>query len=130
MRTHHRRYLRDFVLAMTAYVCVLITSIWTLRHVDSNALRAALALAPAVPVVAVARAILHFVHASDELDQKILLEAFSLAALALTLGSFSLGLLVTAQVVSIGAGTALLWILPTYCFLYGMFVALARWRYR
>ncbi|MGY0560540.1 hypothetical protein [Luteimonas sp. A478] len=121
--------MREFIPAMTAYVVVLMLSMWALHHVESTLARALLALAPALPVVAAARAVLRFVRDSDELDQRILLEAFSLAALVLTLGSFSLGLLVMAGVVPMRADLALIWILPTFCGLYGLFACLARRRY-
>lgn len=129
MRPVGRRYMHEFVPAMAAYVVVLFLSIWALRHVEATALRVLLALAPAVPVAAAARAVLRFVRGSDELDRKILLEAFALAALVLTLGSFSLGLLVMADVIPMRADMALLWILPVYCLLYGAFAAIARRRY-
>jgi len=129
MRPVGRRYMHEFVPAMAAYVVVLFLSTWALRHVEATALRVLLALAPAVPVAAAARAVLRFVRGSDELDRKILLEAFALAALVLTLGSFSLGLLVMADVIPMRADMALLWILPVYCLLYGAFAAIARRRY-
>lgn len=130
MRHVSRRYLREFLPAMAAYVAVLFLSTWALRHVDATALRVLLALAPVVPMALAGRAALRFVRDSDELDRKILLEAFALAALVLTLGTFSLGLLTIAKVVSVQAGTALVWILPAYCVLYGLFASLARRRYR
>ena len=126
----HRRYLREFLPAMAAYVVVLMLSIWALIHVEATALRVLLALAPVVPVALAGRAILRFVRDCDELQQKILLEAFALAALALTLGSFSLGLLVSARVLPMRADMALIMVLPTYCLLYGLFACLARRRYR
>src|SRR5690606_1496527 len=129
MRPVGRRYMHEFVPAMAAYLVVLFLSPWALRHVEATALRVLLALAPAVPVAAAARAVLRFVRGSDELDRQILLEAFALAALVLTLGSFSLGLLVMADVIPMRADMALLWILPVYCLLYGAFAAIARRRY-
>ena len=65
-----------------------------------------------------------------ELDRKILLEAFSLAALVITFGTFSLGLLAAAGVLAIRGDHALIWILPVYCGLYGLFACIARRRYR
>ena len=46
----HRRYLREFLPAMAAYVVVLLLSIWGLRHADATTLRVLLALSPVVPV--------------------------------------------------------------------------------
>ena len=129
MRPVARRYMKEFLPAMAAYVVVLMLSVWALRQVEATALRILLALAPAIPVAAAARAIVRFVRGSDELDRSILLEAFALAALVLTMGAFSLGLLVMADVVRMRAGTVLVWILPVYCLLYGLFAAIARRRY-
>ena len=129
MRPVARRYMQEFPPAMAAYVVVLFFSTWALRHVEATALRVLLALAPAVPVAAAARAVLRFVRGSDELARKILLEAFALAALVLTLGTFSLGLLVMADVLTMRADMALLWVLPVYCMLYGAFAAIAQRRY-
>jgi len=129
MRPVARRYMKEFLPAMAAYVVVLMLSVWALRHVEATALRVLLALAPAIPVAAAARAIVRFVRGSDELDRRILLEAFALAALVLTMGAFSLGLLVMADVVRMRAGAVLVWILPVYCLLYGVFAAIARRRY-
>ena len=129
MRPVARRYMQEFLPAMAAYVVVLFFSTWALRHVEATALRVLLALAPAVPVAAAARAVLRFVRGSDELARKILLEAFALAALVLTLGTFSLGLLVMADVLTMRADMALLWVLPVYCMLYGAFAAIAQHRY-
>src|SRR5690554_3964357 len=129
MRHVHRRYLREFLPAMAAYVVVLLLSIWALRYVDATALRVLLAWARVLPVALAVRAIVRFVRDSDELDKRILLEAFALAALALTLGSFSLGLLVSAGLVPMRADLALMMVLPAYCLLYGLFACVARRRY-
>lgn len=130
MRQAQRRYLREFVPAMAAYVIVLFLSTWSLRHADATVLRALLALAPMVPVALAGRAVMRFVRGCDELDRKILLEAFSLAALVITFGTFSLGLLAAAGVLVIRGDHALIWILPVYCGLYGLFACIARRRYR
>lgn len=124
-----RRYMREFLPAMAAYVVVLLLSVWALQHVQATALRVLLALAPAVPVAIAGRAVLRFVRDSDELQQRILLEAGALAALVLTMGSFSLGLLVMAKVLPMRADMALIMVLPTYSTLFGLFTGLAQRRY-
>lgn len=125
-----RRYLREFLPAMAVYVMVLLGSVWALRHVDAPVGRILLALAPVLPVVFAARALLRFVRDCDELQRRILLEAFALAALVLTLGSFSLGLLVSAGALRIRADLALIMVLPAYAGLYGLFACLTGRRYR
>ena len=129
MRNVHHRYAREFLPAIAAYVVVLLLSVWALRHVEATALRVLLALAPAVPVVMAARAVLRFVRDSDELQRRIMLEAGALAALVLTMGSFSLGLLVMAKVLPMRADMALVMVLPAYSGLFGLFTGLAQRRY-
>lgn len=125
-----RRYARAFLPAMAAYVVVLLLSIYALRAVDAVWARAVIALLPLVPIGYAARALLHFVLGSDELQRRILLEAFALAALVLTLLAFALGLLAIAGVFTIDAGLALTMVMPAYCLLYGLFACLATHRYR
>lgn len=124
-----RRYRREFASSMAGYVVVLILSIWALKHVDAIAPRVLLALAPMVPVALVGRAIVRFVRDSDELQRRIMLEGAALAALVLTMGSFSLGLLASAGLLSMRLDLALMMILPAYSGLYGLFACLASRRY-
>ena len=124
-----RRYRREFGWSMAAYVVVLFLSIWALNHVDATALRVLLALAPVVPVAGAGRAIMRFVRDSDELQRRIMLEGAALGALVLTMGSFSLGLLVSAGLLPMRADLALIMILPAYSGLYGLFAGLASRRY-
>lgn len=124
-----RRYKREFGSAMAAYVVVLMLSIWALKHVDATALRVLLALAPVVPVALAGHAIMRFVRDSDELQRRIMLEGAALGALVLTMGSFSLGLLVSAGLLPMRADLALIMVLPAYSALYGLFACLAARRY-
>lgn len=128
---HHvqHRFRRGFLSAMAAYVVVLLLSLWGLVHVEATVPRALLALAPMAPLGLAGRAVLRFVRDCDELHRKILLEAFSFAALVMTLGTFSLGLLAITGVASIRADLALILILPVYCGVYGLSAAIARRRY-
>lgn len=130
MQRVHHRYLREFLPSMVAYVVVLMLSTWVLHHAEANALRVLLALAPAIPVAAAARAVLRFVRDSDELQRRIMLETAALAALVLTMGCFSLGLLALAGTVQLHAGLALTLVLPAYCALHGLFACLAQRYYR
>lgn len=125
----HRRYLREFLPAMALYTVVMILSIWGLHHIQATALRVVVALAPVVPVAMAGRAVLRFVRDSDELQRRIMAEAAALAALVMTMGTFSLGLLANAGVIAPRADVALAWILPAYCGLHGLFAWLAQRRY-
>ena len=125
-----RRYGREFLPAMAAYAVMLLASTWLLRSIDSTPLRALLALLPFVPVVYAAGALLRFLQAIDEFQRKLQLEAFALAALALTLSSFALGLLTAGDVIAPPADLVLLLVLPVFCVLHGLFACLAARRYR
>jgi len=125
-----RRYRRDFLPAMVAYALLLMASTWLLRSVEAVPARALLALLPFVPVVFAARALLRFLHTMDEFQRKLQLEAFALAALALTLGSFALGLLTVADVMTPRADLVLMLVLPAFCVLHGAFACVAARRYR
>jgi chromate transport protein ChrA len=130
MQSIQRRYRREFIPAMAAYVVVLFLSMYALRAVDATWARAALALLPAVPIVFVARAVVRFVRDSDEMQRRIQLESFAQASLVLALGSFSLGLLALAGVLRIDAGLALILVLPAYMLAYGVFACMTARRYR
>ena len=77
--TLRRRYTRELMLAMAAYVLVLFASVWLLRHVQAPALRALVALAPLPPIALALRAIVRYIRDADEMQQRIELEAVCLA---------------------------------------------------
>ncbi|MEN1941136.1 hypothetical protein WCE41_08475 [Luteimonas sp. MJ246] len=130
MPSIERRYRREFLTAMTAYVVVLFMSMYVLRAVDATWGRALVALLPAIPTAFAARAVLRFVRDSDEMQRRIQLESFAQASLVLTLGSFALGLLALAGVLHVNAGLALILVLPAYSFLHGVFACITTRRYR
>lgn len=125
-----RRYAREFLGAMCVYALLLIAAIYALSRAEALWTRTLLALLPVLPVAFAARALVRFVRDSDELQRRIQLEAFALASLVLTLGSFALGLLGVAGVVAIAGAHALIMILPAYALLYGLAAAITGWRYR
>ena len=125
-----RRYTRSLLLEMAVYTVLLLVSVYALTAVQTLWLRVLLALLPVVPIAFAARSVLRFVRECDELQRRILLEAFSLASLALTLVCFTLGLLALAGVVRINGGLALTMVMPAYCLFYGVFVFFATRRYQ
>lgn len=125
-----RRYIREFLPSMAAYCVILTASVYALKFVEAPWGRAALALLPVLPILLAARALLRFVRDCDELQRRIQLEAFALASLVVTVGTFALGLLALAKVIRIDGGTALIWVLPAYTFFYGVFAAYTTRRYR
>ena len=124
-----RRYLREFMPAMAAYVVTLFASVWLLRHVDEPGLRALVALLP-VPAIAMAmRAIVRYIRDADELQRRIELEAVSIATAFVSLGYLAAGFLQSAKVVDIPASAAMIWVFPLVCLVYGVAKAAVSRRY-
>lgn len=128
MKTLSRRYLREFGGAMLAYTVLLPLAMAGLNRAEPTWARVALAMLPVLAIAMAGRAILRFVRDSDELQRRIQLEAFALAALVLGIGSFALGMLVRAKVLVFDGG-ALMMVLPVYVLLYGLFALIATRRY-
>jgi hypothetical protein len=113
-----RRYLREFVPAMAAYVVLVTVSVWLLKRVDAPALRAVVALMP-VPAVALAlRAIMRYIRDADELQRRIELEAVSIATAFVSLGYLTAGFLQSAKVIDVPASAAMIWVFPLVCLSY------------
>ena len=122
-----RRYLREFLPAMAAYVITLFLSIWLLKQgLEEPALRALVALMP-VPAIGMAlRAIIRYIRDVDELQQRIELEAVSFAAAFVSMVYVAGGFLQLARVIDIPSSVAMIWVFPLICASYGlakMFIA-------
>ncbi len=127
----HQRYKREFVPAMTGYVLVLPVSIWLLKSVEMNmGWRAAAALLPVVPMALVLRAFIRLVRRIDEMQQRIELEAVSIATAVVSLAWMSGGFLQSAKVINISGAVAMLWVFPAICLVYGIAKAIVFRRYR
>ena len=125
-----RRYTRELMLAMGAYVLVLFASIHLLRHVDAPVARALIALLPVPPIALALRAMVRYVRDVDEMQQRIELEAVSLATAFVSLVYMSAGFLQAARVIDVAAAAALIWLFPLVCFTYGLAKAVVSRRYR
>lgn len=133
MRPAHRKYLRAFVPAMLGYVVVLFASILILKEIGLAApvyWRAALALAPLIPIIFVCRAMIRFLQECDELERKIELEAIALSCLFNGLIFLALGFLASAKVIQLDGAIVAIWVFPGLCGLYGATKCIASWRYR
>lgn len=133
MRPVHRRYLFELLSAMAAYVATVLASIWWLRHHGDELgtfAKAALALLPMLPIAAAARAIVRVIRDSDELEQRIDLEAAAIAGLVVGLGFLSLGLLASAEAVELDASAVAIWVFPALCGSFGIAKCLSAWRFR
>ena len=76
-----KRYFVELIASFIVYVLVLVASIALLKSHDfSPALRALIAVTPALPVIAVLTSIVRFVLSIDELQRQIHLEAMAISA--------------------------------------------------
>ena len=115
------RYVREFMPAMAGYVVSVFLSVWLLkRGIDEPGLRALVALLP-VPAIGMAlRAIIRYIRDVDELQQRIELEAVSLATAFVSMLYITGGFLQLAKVINIPSSVAMIWVFPLVCFSYGM----------
>ena len=125
-----RRYMRELIPATIAYLVTLFLSVWLLKRVEIEWLRALLALLPVAPVGMIMRAIIRYIRDTDELQQKIELEAVSIATALVSLLYLSGGFLQTAKVIDIPAGVAMIWVFPLICAVYGLAKMVVSGRYK
>jgi uncharacterized membrane protein YhdT len=133
MRTVHRQYIKSIIPAMLAYVAVLFGSVFLLKNAGSEFpvyARAALSLAPVVPIVFVCRAMIRFLQSCDELERKIELEAIAISCLLNGLIFLALGFLASAKIIFLDGGLVAIWVFPALCGLYGLTKCITSWRYR
>lgn len=125
-----RRYTRELLLAMGAYVLILFASVWLLHHIDEPALRTIVALLPVPPIAFALRAIVRYIRDSDEMQQRIELEAVCIATAFVSLLYLAGGFLQTAKVIDIPSSAALIWLFPLVCITYGLAKVVVARRYR
>lgn len=95
MRAIHKRYLRSMLVASLAYFALIVLFALLVPHVHGTAGRIGLALLPLPPVAVMIRALVRLVREEDELEQRIDLESFAIAAMVTGFGFFSYGLLLS-----------------------------------
>jgi len=128
-----RPLIRDCFFASLAYVATVWTSIWLLRHPllgSATWLRTVVVLAPILPMAFAIRAVVRIVLAGDELQRRIDLEAIAVAALAVSLGTLTLSLLMVVKIVDISGQSALVWVFPALWVGYSFARLWAARRYR
>lgn len=125
-----RRYLREFLPPMVAYMVALWASVYLLRQVEAEWLRAIVALLPLPPVAFAMRAIIRFIRDTDELQRQIELEAVSMATALVSMLYLAGGFLQAAKVVDVPASAAMIWVFPLVCMVYGLAKILISRRYR
>ena len=90
----HRLYLKEFSLAMSAYVVVLLIAVTLINISPSSAWwRIPLALSPVVPIIFAMFAYMRFVSHVDELQRRIQFEALAFGFGSSGILTFSYGFL-------------------------------------
>jgi len=118
-------YVREFGLAMAAYVVVLLASVSLLEMVDQP-VKTLVALVPLVPAGFALMAYLRFLTRMDELGRRIQLEALAFGFGAAGMLTFAYGFLENAGFPRI----SYTWVFPLMIVLWGIGGAVATRRYR
>lgn len=130
LRAVHKRYLREFIPAMFAYVALIILYGAFVPRTESLFLKVVLALLPLMPIGLVIRAIVRVIRDQDELERRIDLEAIAIASTMTGFGFFSFGLLTSAVDWKIGSDAVAIWVLPCLFASFGLAKSFVAWRYR
>lgn len=130
LRAVHKRYLREFIPAMFAYVALIILYGAFVPRIESLFLKVVLALLPLMPIALVIRAIVRVIRDQDELERRIDLEAIAIASTTTGFGFFSFGLLTSAVDWKIGSDAVAIWVLPCLFASFGLAKCFVAWRYR
>ncbi|MFC5436273.1 hypothetical protein ACFPME_06875 [Rhodanobacter umsongensis] len=131
MRAVHKRYLREFIPAMLAYVVLVVLSGFLLPKTASLPWRVVLAVLPLLPIVLAIRAMVRVLRDQDELERRIDLESFAIAAMATGFGFFSFGLLLLADLGwQVRGGAVAIWVMPCLFATFGLAKLLVVRRYR
>lgn len=93
-REIQKRYFKEFGISMGFYVVLLITSIMVLTNFELPKIaQIVITLIPVIPTTFVVVAVLRALRESDELQQKIQLQAVTFSAIVTGLITFSYGFL-------------------------------------
>lgn len=124
-----KRYFREFIYSMIAYILTLSVSLIGLGFFADyplNAARIIVALAPVIPIIFMLLSFLKYLSRIDELQQRIQLLAIGFAAGATSLLTFSYGFLENVGFPPI----SLLWVFPVMILLWGLGLAFISRRYQ
>jgi len=127
--TLRRRYFREFLPSMAAYVVLVFLSVWLLKRIDDAPLRTLVALMPLPPIAFALRAIGRYIRDADELQRRIELEAVSLSTAFVSFAYLTGGFLQAARVIDVRATDAMLWVFPLTCLAYGVVKVVVSRRY-
>ena len=125
MDANHKRYLKEFIPAMAAYVIVVYVSVWLLKHHEHSALRFLLAVLPVVPAAFAMWAAIRYFRGLDELQRRIQFEGLAFSFLATCLIALSWGFLQNAGL----PHADVIWVAPLLIGLWGVGTCVAKRRY-
>lgn len=128
MRSVDKRYLREILMALAAYMIIMFT-VWPLVDTtESIGLRVMIALIPVVPVLFGIRALVRYILDADELVQRLHLEALAISAGVVGVVSMAVGFLAAAKLIELD-GSILFWVFPALAGTFGFARSLAARRY-
>lgn len=124
-----RRYTARILVAMTAYAALLVLTIHLFRTgAPTGPLKYALALLPAIPIVAVVAFMALYLKEEDDEFRRMKTTQGMLGGLLLTLGGGTVwGFL---EVFAEAPHVPLYWVFPIFCVGLGLSSAALEWRYR
>lgn len=94
---HARRYVRQFIPAMIAYVIVLMAAVWALNQLPEASLwRIPVAVLPVIPIGFALRAYLIYLNGMDELQRRIQMNGVAFGAGATGMVTMTYGFLENA----------------------------------
>jgi hypothetical protein len=126
----HRTYDRRIMIAMTAYVIVLL-AVWPLAKQTAEPLpKIGYALLPVLPLLYVIWTMAQKILGSDELEQRTHLIGLGVAAATISIIGLVSGFLAAAGALTLDAtSTVLIWIFPLTMAAYGAACGIAARRY-
>ena len=125
MDANHKRYLKEFGTSMAAYVVVVFTSVWLVKHHVHSPTRYLLAVLPVVPVGFAMWAAIRYFRGLDELQRRIQFEGLAFSFLATCLIALTWGFLQNAGL----PHADVIWVAPLLIALWGVGTCIAKRRY-
>jgi hypothetical protein len=92
----HKRYLRDFWIAIGAYAIILAASLYGLDHGATGAAKYVVAIVPAIPLAGIFIAVVRWLQATDEYQRQTTITAMAIAGGATALICVTYGFLENA----------------------------------
>lgn len=127
-RLDEKRYQYHVMAAMLVYMVVLLAAFSLVRMVSGLPVKAALALAPVVPILWLIAVMWRRIHDSDELAQRVHLIALGVATAVTGAVTLVVGFLAAGDVIRLD-GSVLIWVFPLLIATYGAARSVVAGRY-